>query len=455
MTRIDDSALEAGAKILGSWVEARIVERSQPGVSIGVVTEDGLAWSAGFGFTDVEKQVPATDKTVFRIASITKVFTATGIVQLRDDGLLTLDDPVADHLPWFAVKSDYDEAPAITIRHLLTHTAGIPRESPFPYWTDSRFPSCDEVIAALATQETVLPTETRWKYSNLGYAVLGEVIAELSGVSYANFIRERILEPLGMAHTQVETPDPADPNLARGYGRRAPGGSRSESPFIDCRGLAAAGNVSTTVNDMARFVGWQLTATSDGKRPLRPSSLREMQRVHWLDPDWQAGWGLGWRVARMGGETHLLAAGGIPGFRTLIDLKPADGVGVIVFGNADDFDAFGFASQVFACLGDAFVDGAPDRPTAAPDPSWAAYTGRYTHEGWGELEVVVKDGRLVAFDPASSDPSRGLMRFEPQRDGTFTLLSDDGFSAIGEPVVFEGEGDRMLLKLGENYYRKR
>ena len=131
----------------------------------------------------------ATPDTLYRIASITKLFTATSILQLRDAGALQLDDPVTRHLPWFAVPSRHADAPPITIRHLITHTSGLPREGAFPYWTEGEFPTPERLREGLARQEAVIPTETRWKYSNLALALAGEVVATASGESYADTSR--------------------------------------------------------------------------------------------------------------------------------------------------------------------------------------------------------------------------------------------------------------------------
>ncbi|HMN31270.1 MAG TPA: serine hydrolase domain-containing protein, partial [Caldilineaceae bacterium] len=142
--------------------------REQPGLSIGVVYDQELVWAKGFGYANLERHEPATPQTLYRIASITKLFTSTAILQLRDAGKLQLDDPLSNFLSWFAIKQRFPEAPPITLRHLLTHTSGLPRESAFPYWVDNEFPSREQIQARLPEQETALPSETKWKYSNLG-----------------------------------------------------------------------------------------------------------------------------------------------------------------------------------------------------------------------------------------------------------------------------------------------
>lgn len=165
--------------------------RGQPGLSIALVSDQKLLWAKGFGYANVEKKKHATPKTRYRIASITKLFTATAVMQLRDEGKLSLDDNVVDHLPWFKPKKTFDERPPVRIWHLLTHTSGLPRESSSPYWTDMQFPTREEMIKTLSTQEAVAPTETLWKYSNLALSVAGEVVQVASGMPILNTLRKR------------------------------------------------------------------------------------------------------------------------------------------------------------------------------------------------------------------------------------------------------------------------
>ena len=149
--------------VIETWISAQMEYYNLPGLSVGVVYDQELIWSKGFGYADVEKKTPATAETIYRIASITKLFTCTAIMQLRDQGKLLLDDPIQNYLPWFKIKNRYPDAPAITIRHLMTHTSGLPREAAFPYWTDHKFPTVEEIIEALPDQETTYPSETKWK----------------------------------------------------------------------------------------------------------------------------------------------------------------------------------------------------------------------------------------------------------------------------------------------------
>jgi CubicO group peptidase (beta-lactamase class C family) len=237
-----------------AWVDAHVVNGEVPSVAVAVVHDQTLVWSRAFGVADIDARIPATTDTRYRIGSITKLFTATAVLQLRDAGALRLDDPVTRHVPWFQMPRDASLGSGeVTVRHLLTHTAGLPRESAFPYWTDFRFPSTDALRAALAKQTAIFPLDSQWKYSNLAFALAGAVVASASGLTYADYVRARILEPLGMPRTLVEAPTDGASDLARGYGRRLPGRHRALRPICDMRALASAGNMTSTVHDLAKF----------------------------------------------------------------------------------------------------------------------------------------------------------------------------------------------------------
>ncbi|MBU0559592.1 MAG: beta-lactamase family protein, partial [Bacteroidetes bacterium] len=135
------SESEAKIQLAGLWINELINYHEIPGLAIGIVYDQDMIFSKGFGFANLVKKTEITEETLFRIASITKLFTGTAIMQLRDKGLLNLDDPIRKHLSWFKIKNSFEGAKEVTIRHLLTHTSGLPREADFPYWTDHKFPT--------------------------------------------------------------------------------------------------------------------------------------------------------------------------------------------------------------------------------------------------------------------------------------------------------------------------
>lgn len=455
MPLAEHAEVRAAIDLLEAWIETQRVYRELPGLSIGIVHDQTLLWARGFGRADVERGEAATPDTLYRIGSITKLFTATALLILRDAGKLQLDDPLTSHLPWFEMKPASPDSGPITIRHLITHTSGLPREAAFPYFTDNRFPGIDEIRARLPTQQRPLPTESRWKYSNLGATFAGEVVAAVSGEPYANFVRRAILEPLGMSGTLVASPAPGHPHLATGYTRWLPGPERSPAPFNDLRGLTAAGNMTTSVADLARFAMLQLRdGAAGGAQVLSGRTLAEMHRVHWLEPEWQAGWGLGFRVLRIRGKTFVGHGGSVRGFRSELRICPADKVGVVVFVNADDGDAWQYVDKAFEWVGAAIANVSKPAPPMA-DPAWHRYVGRYRN-AWGDAQILVRGGELTVIYPAVLDPLLVTSTLKPVAEHTFRVETKDGYGIPAELVVFEVDaaGRVTRAKFGENYTQR-
>ncbi|MCX6648358.1 MAG: serine hydrolase [Candidatus Bathyarchaeota archaeon] len=441
--------LSSGVGMFTAWIEAQMAYRGQPGLSIAVVSDQKMVWSKGFGYADVEKRVEATPKTRYRIASITKLFTATSIMQLRDRGMLSLDDEVATHLPWFKLKGGYPEAPPIRIWHLLTHTSGLPREAPTPYWTDSNFPTREEVMRLLSTQVAAAPTETLWKYSNLALTVAGEIVQEVSGTPYAEYVEEYILKPLGMKNTLVLPPAPDDPMLAKGYGRRLPDGSRGVSPYTDCKGITPAANMTTTAEDLAKFAMLQFRdGPEGGKQILRGSTLREMHRPHWLQPDWREGFGVGFKLSRIGGKTFVGHGGAVQGFRTHIRTSPDDKVGVVVLTNSDDGQPISYAEKALQWLTYPLTMG---KTGAEAENPYAVYEGRF-RDAWSDMQTLTLNNGLYAIDPSQPDPALTLIKLEPNGEHTFKMYPEEGSGSHGENMVWEFDKRRVVrVKRGENY----
>ncbi|MBP1766506.1 MAG: putative beta-lactamase class penicillin binding protein [Candidatus Aminicenantes bacterium] len=448
-------------RLLEKWIEAQMEYRGLPGLSIGIVFDQNLIWAKGYGRVDLEKKTSASPSSIYRIASITKLFTTTALMQLRDQGKLRLDDPVSKYLPWFAIKNTFPDAPPITIEHLITHTSGLPRESPFPYWTDHIFPTREEMISALKKQETVFPSEIRWKYSNLAMALAGEVVVAASGEPYEAYIQKHILEPLGMKDTSVYLSEEHKKRLVTGYGRRLPDGSREIISFIDSKGITPAANMSSTVEDLAKFISLQfrLEGKPGGSQVLKGTTLREMQRVHWLQPSWKSGQGLGFSIDRMGERTIIGHGGWVGGYRTQIGFCPDEKIGVIVLTNADDGEPWFFLEQIFSLAAPAILKASqPPAEPAKPSPSWEIYLGRYEDPAHFDTEIMIIGGRLVMYGfnyPPERNPEGSLIELTPGAEHTFRMTGENG---DGEWVVFElgPDGKVKRIKTGENYiYPKR
>lgn len=403
----ENPGVAAAIQVFDAWAARTAADREQPGVSIGIVHDQELVWSKGYGFASLEKKTPATPATAYRIASLSKLFTATAILQLRDAGKLQLDDPVSRWLPEFAPARVDAGSPVITVRHLLTHTSGLPREVEGTYWNDLKFPPRDEMERTLNRMGVVGPPETEWKYSNVALSLAGYVVEKASGEPYADYVTRHILQPLGMSSTRV-IPTRDLPSLATGYGRRVPGQPRRVQPFLDAAYMVPAANLASTVEDLARFASLQFrdgpAGASGGAQVLRGATLREMQRVHWLEPDWKGGWGLGWGVSRRDDKTRIGHGGSVPGHRTQITLIPAEKFGVMVLTNAADGQPGRYVNAAIKILAPAVEKAAKKtEPPPNPDAAWSKYVGTYAWQDDVAL-VMVLDGELCVVDPLRRRP---------------------------------------------------
>lgn len=433
------------------WLEAQRAYDQIPGVSAAIVRDQQVLWAGGYGYADLAAGRPARPDTIYSICSISKLFTSVAVMQQRDAGRLRLDDPVSRHLAWFRIKPTEGEAGEVTIEGLLTHASGLPRESDYPYWTGPGFPfpTREQIIERLSGQQMLYPAETFWQYSNLGLTLAGEVAASVSGQPYAELVRRDILEPLGLTSTTPEMPaNQRGTRLATGYGGLGREGKRVPMPFFSARGIAPAAGYASTVEDLARFASWQFRLLAKGgTEVLKATTLREMQRVHWLDPDFTNSYGLGFAVWRSGDKTFVGHGGSCPGFRSQLLIKPDEKVATVFMANAQGVNASQYAQRLYDIVGPVLAAAAKekDKESPAPDPSLAAYTGSYASTFSGtETAVFLWEDGLAMLPLPSADPMSALAKIRKVGDHTFRRVRKD--DTLAETIVFETGPDGKALR---------
>lgn len=438
-------------RLFSAWLEGQIAYRGLPGIAVGVVSDQQLVWSKGFGLADLTARRPMSPSTLFRMASHSKLFTATAIMQLREQGKLRLDEPVAKYLPWFTLRPAGSDDGEVTIEELLTHASGLPREAG-DHWSSNQFPTGEEIKRLMADRQAALPPATRWKYSNLAYTIAGMVVEAVSGERWSDYVQRHIFDPLGMAGSSV---DQNVPGLTVGYGRRMPDGTRAVIPFIDARGMAAATGVSSNVDDMAKFVSAQFRAgKTGGSQILSTASLRLMHRVRSVEEDWTYGTGVGFWISRIKDRTYVGHGGGYLGNTTQTLIQLDDRVGVIVLTNTNDSDPSAIARQLMATVGAAVAKAAAPKPVVvAWDPAWTRFAGLY-RGAWGDQQVVVTKEKLVLIDPTEPNvDDQGTL--EPLGGGRFRYLAKSGGGEVGEVVRFAEENGKVTrLIVGDGYYAR-
>jgi len=447
----DDPGVKEALEVARVWLEAQQAYEQIPALSVAVVHDQERIWSAAMGVAHRDTGAPATTETLYSICSISKLFTSVAVMQLRDRGLVDLRDPVSEHLPWFDLEQRYEGSAPVTVEGILTHSAGLPRESNHPYWTgpDFPFPTHDEIVTGLAEQETLYPAWKYFQYSNLGLTLAGEIVAARSGMPYDRYVRENILGPLGMTNTWPEIPaEHRGGRLATGYSAPTREGKREEVAFFQAKGIAPAAGYASTAEDLARFASWQLRLTGDAEEVLRAHTLEEMHRVHYVDPAWSTYWGLGFSVSRRGDKTFVGHGGSCPGFRSQLVLQKDEKVGVAFMANAM-VNAGMYANGVYDLVAEAVKavaakkkdDAAPGatggaaKEPAAEAPDLSPYLGTYSAQPWGQESAVVRwKGELALLSLPTENPVRALTRLKHDEGDVFYRVRSDG--ERGEDVVF-------------------
>ena len=444
----NDPDVLAAQRLFSVWMEDQLAYQGLPGVVVGVVSDQQLVWSKGFGFADVKSRLPMTAVTKFRIASHSKLFNAIAIMQLREEGKLRLDDPVSKYLPWFKAKPAGDDDGVITVEQLLTHSSGLPREAG-DHWTTFEFPTREELKQLFTNRQAAYPPATRVKYSNLAVSVAGMLVEDVSGMSWADYVGKNILLPLGMSASTV---DQNVVGLAVPYGRRIPGSSREVFKFVVARGMAAATGITSNVEDLAKFVSAQFRkGPRGGAQILSSGSMREMHRVRSLEENWTSGFGLGFGVSRIRDRTWIGHLGGYPGYTTGTYIQLDDKVGVIVLTNAGDGEPTEMARQLIATVGAAVAKAAATKAAGIEwDSTWARFAGLYRRSSV-DHRVVELNKRLVIVNPVATNLDNQI-RLEPLGGGRFHFVAPTGGGPIGEVVYFvEAPGKPMRMVVGDNW----
>jgi CubicO group peptidase (beta-lactamase class C family) len=440
------------------------------GLAVAVVGPGGLEFFDGFGVADTARGTPITQDTVFRIGSISKTFTAIAVMQLRDRGLLDLDDPVSQHLRSYRLAPARSSFPPATIRHLLTHTGGI---GEFRGLSDLLRPTIGLAVArdrpapSLAAYyrgelRVEVQPGTKWAYANHGFATLGQLVEDVSGQPFAAYMREHIFGPLGMGSTDFARTGPVQDHLATGYALRRQGLKAVKDRDI---AVAPAGSVFSTTADMARYAAALLGRDGGdgggGPEPFpRPGLLAEMFSPQYQPDPRLSGIGLSFLRGDVAGHRTVGHDGGWPGFVSTMVVAPDDGLAVLAFTNAGSVTPGRVSDAVLREILGVAADG-PRRDVPEHPEVWGGICGWYGPDpgpltnarvrmfmGAG-AEVIVREGHLVL---------RGLTPVPRVRKG-FRLHADDPADpylfrldvadlGLGTwPVAFSQNGDGTVAAL--------
>jgi CubicO group peptidase (beta-lactamase class C family) len=437
-------------RIVDVWLGAQRDFDKLPGISVAIVNDQEIIFSKGYGYADVEKKVPMEPETICSICSISKLFTSVAVMQLWEQGKLRLDDSISALVPGYNLKQQYAESLPITVRSLLTHSSGLPREAAYAYWSapDFYFPTEKELHDKLGEEQTLYPASTYFQYSNLGMSLLGEAVANISKTSYDNYIETNILKPLQLTNTHTSLPQNLwRGKMATGYSSLYRDGTRKMMPFFQAKGITPAAGFSSNVIDLAHFASWQFRLLNNGnKEVLRSSTLKEMQRVQWTDPDGKLVWGLGFILMKDNDNNYVGHDGSCPGYRTSLTLSPKNKLAVSCMINAQGTNPVKYAMSIFSILNKAKE--AVDSSSASVDLK--AYAGTYDDYTWrGEDVVVPWKGKLAIFEVPGDNPVNDMQLFKYISKDVFRRIRrDDG--SLAEELRFERDASGKVVRILHN-----
>lgn len=430
---------------IDTWLQSRCYIDEIPGMSIALVQGDQTLFSNVYGYADIKKKQKTTEKTLYRIASISKPFTATVIMQLVEQKKLRLDDTVSTYLPWFVSKKE-KQLEHITIRHLLTHTSGILRDGYTAHWEDDNFPTLEQLKKDMVKGVIVYDSLIRFKYSNLGFALLGQIIEAVSGMSYTKYMEKHILHPLGMKNTWVDLGETIPKLLATGYGPVYPGKKRIQHSHAKTNAYAAATGFMSNAIDLATFIKAQFQKNN---QLLKDETKREMHRMQWISKYNETDYALGWEKWNYNAMNLTGHGGGFAGFRSTVAIRFDQEIGVAVLTNADGVWAGDVANKILNII--EYFSHKPHRK----NPKLKKYEGLFQNR-WGYFQTIAINGTLYGFSPYDKDPLYMWCTLEHKKGNTFVLSKANGYDSIGEEIRFEFDTKGQLTGLfsGANPMKK-
>ncbi|WP_439575119.1 serine hydrolase domain-containing protein [Phreatobacter sp.] len=431
--------LDAALAYVPRWIDFQVQHADQPGCSIAIAHRGEVVLEEAFGVANLVTGEPLSPRHRFRAASHSKTFTAVGILKLKERGLLRLDDAAGSF-----VQGLHPEAASVTLGQLLSHSAGLTRDGRDSGQFASRrsFLSAEEVRAELA-EPPPIPSGSRFKYSNHGYALLGMVIEAVTGETYHDWITREVVAAAGLTETVSDTAWLTEGTLASGHSTRLPLGRRLVFPGDNpTNGVAAAAGFTTTAADLARFFA-QLSPAAETVL-LSPASRRDLSRRHWRDQETpvERYYGLGTISGTVAGWDYFGHSGSFQGTLSRTAVLPGQDLTVSVLVNAIDGPAHTWVDGIVHILKTHAAGGAPSSQAA----EWAGRRWML----WNAVDFVPVGDKVLAMNPAVLPPF--FETFEIALDGpdSGVIARAPGFASPGEParLVRDAGGDITAVTLG-------
>lgn len=425
------------AKALERLIEHEMKDKELPGLSIALVDDQTIVWARGFGLANPSDKVPATADTVYRVGSISKLFTDIAVMQLADLGKLDLDAPVTQYLPGFKPGTRFNKP--ITLRHLMSHRSGLVREPPVGNYFDTTSPPLAKMVESLNKTDLVYAPEAKTKYSNAAVATVGYVLEKTQNEPVAKYLQRVLLEPLRMTRSAFEPTDAVRKDLARGL-MWTYHGRTFDAPTFEL-GMIPAGCMYSTVNDLGRFVSALFAIRKSPNDPfLKDRTLQAMWKPQFAKPGEKTGFGLGFHIEELDGLRRIGHDGAIYGFSAELGFLPDERLGVIVACNKD------MANAVVREIADTalrqMLAVKQNKPlpeivfATALDPAAARRLAGHYQNGTKGFDLVERTGKLWVV------PTAGGFRVELRSRGD-VFVTDD---LLDQGTEFRPQGDDLAIE---------
>ena len=430
---------------ISSVIEYELQDKQIPAISIALVEGQKILWSGGFGFQDPENEIKATSNTVYKIGSVSKLFTDIAVMQLVEKGELNLDVPITEYLPDFKPENPFGTE--ITLRQLMSHRSGLVREPPVGNYFDDSGTSLKETIESLYSTKIVYPPESKTKYSNAAIATVGYVLEQTQGKPFAKYLKEAVLDPIGLEVSAFEPTAATSANLAKAkmwtYDNRL-----FDAPTFEL-GMAPAGSMYSTVDELSEFVKTLLAdgVTPTGNQLLSPESLEQMLTPQYAEEGAETGYGIGFRISDFNGNKMIGHGGAIYGFSTQLAVLPEKKLGVVAVSSLDVTNSVvskivNYALQQLLNRNETEQSEEYEKSEQIPVGRFQSLVGQYS-AGDIPMEIVRHNNELHAWVNGAKLRLRSL---DPN-----TLIFD-GRSTYGPTISLKGDG--LLEIAGKEFVRK-
>lgn len=416
-------ALEYGAK----WLAFQHELNPYVGAQVAARVDGKLIFNQAFGYADLDARTPMTTDHLFRIASHSKTFTGVAVMQLVQKKMLRLDDTIGQHIPELA-KSDIAD---VTVRQLLSHTGGIIRDGDDADWWElgKPFPNRKELLALAKNLGKVLDPQVEFKYSNIGFSLLGVIIEVVAGESYRSYVTTNIVDQLGLKSTGPDMDFEREAEFAPGHSSRVHGGKRVQIDHIDTFEESAATGFYSTAAELTDY--FQAHIPGDD-RLISDASKRAMQQKIGEAED-RGHYGLGLVIDEINGRPYIGHSGGYPGHITMSKVDRDRKLSLSVLTNSNDGPASLLATGLLKMIDLALTEEAKTEPGSPKNLK--KFEGRFATL-WGVTDIVALGGRLYALSPSLDDPASMAIELEVTGDSTLKRVGGSKYGARGEELVF-------------------